>query len=193
MGEAQNGRVECTKCTMCRCEYHWTFGIILGLGAVIEMSEEDRKVVAVNRKAHHEYFIEEKYEAGISLAGTEVKSIRLGKVSLQEAFAKVENGEVWLYNMYIAPYEHGGRFNLDPRRPRKLLLHHYEIARIAGKTQQKGLTLVPLSIYFKRGYAKIELGLARGKKLYDKREAIARRDAEREERRALIDRATTNK
>lgn len=157
------------------------------------MSEQDRKVIAVNRKAHHEYFIEERYEAGISLAGTEVKSLRLGKVSLQEAFAKVENGEVWLYNMYIAPYEHGGRFNLDPRRPRKLLLHHYEIARIAGKTQQKGLTLVPLSIYFKRGYAKIELGLARGKKLYDKREAIARRDAEREERRALIDRSSIDK
>lgn len=153
------------------------------------MPQQGRKVVAVNRKARHEYTIEETYDAGICLAGTEVKSIRAGKVSLQEAFAKVENGEVWLLNMYIAPYEQGGRYNLEPRRPRKLLLHKHEIARLAGYTQQKGLALIPLQIYFERGYAKVELGVGRGKKLYDKRQAIAERDAQREERRALAERA----
>lgn len=153
------------------------------------MPQQGRKVVAVNRKARHEYTIEETYDAGICLAGTEVKSIRAGKVSLQEAFAKVENGEVWLFNMYIAPYEQGGRYNLEPRRPRKLLLHKHEIARLAGYTQQKGLALIPLQIYFERGYAKVELGVGRGKKLYDKRQAIAERDAQREERRALAERA----
>ena len=152
------------------------------------MAQQGRKIVAVNRKARHDYFIEETYDAGICLAGTEVKSIRAGKVNLQDSFARVENGEVWLSNMYVAPYEKGTRFNLEPRRPRKLLLHGFEIARLAGKTQQKGLALIPLQLYFERGYAKIELGLARGKKLYDKRQAIAERDAQREERRALVDR-----
>lgn len=154
------------------------------------MVQQGRKIIAVNRKARHEYFIEETFAAGIALAGTEVKSIRAGKVSLQEGYARVEDGEVWLHNMYIAPYEQGGRFNLDPRRPRKLLLHRFEIARLAGQTQQKGLTLIPLQLYFERGYAKIELGVARGKKLYDKRRAIAERDAQREERRGLVDRTT---
>ena len=152
------------------------------------MSQQGRKVVAVNRRARHEFFIEETCDAGICLAGTEVKSIRAGKVSLQESFARVENGEVWLFNMYIAPYEQGGRFNLEPRRPRKLLLHRFEIVRLAAKTQQKGLALIPLQIYFERGYAKVELGVAKGKKLYDKRQAIAERDAELEARRALAER-----
>ena len=154
------------------------------------MVQQGRKAVAVNRKARHEYFIEETYDAGIALSGTEVKSIRAGKVSLQEAFARIDNGEVWIYNMYIAPYEQGGRYNLDPMRPRKLLLHRKEIIRLAALTQQKGLTLIPLQMYFERGYAKIELGVAKGKKLYDKREAIAERDAQREERRAFADRTS---
>ena len=152
------------------------------------MADKGHKSVIVNRKARHEYFIEETYEAGICLSGTEVKSIRQGKASIQEGFAKVENGEVWLVNMYVAPYEQGARYNLDPRRPRKLLLHRQEIERLAAKSQQKGLTLIPLKMFFERGYAKVELGVGRGKKLYDKREAIAERDAEREQRRALADR-----
>ncbi|MDH7480907.1 MAG: SsrA-binding protein SmpB [Armatimonadota bacterium] len=152
------------------------------------MRQQGRKVIAINRRARHEYFIEETYEAGICLAGTEVKSVRAGKVSLQESFARVENGEVWLYNMYIAPYEFGTRFNLDPRRPRKLLLHRNEIRRLMAWTQQKGLTLIPLQLYFERGYAKIELGVCRGKKLYDKRQAIAERDARREALRSMTGR-----
>jgi SsrA-binding protein len=152
------------------------------------MGQQGRKVVAVNRKARHDYFIEETCDAGICLAGTEVKSIRAGKVNLQDSFAKIENGELWLFNMYIAPYEQGNRFNLEPRRPRKLLMHRFEIARLAAKTQQKGLTLVPLQVYFERGYAKIEIGLARGKRQYDKRDAIAEREADREARRELAER-----
>jgi SsrA-binding protein len=152
------------------------------------MVQQGQKVIAVNRKARHEYFVEETYTAGLCLAGTEVKSIRAGKVSVQESYARVENGEVWLHNMYIAPYEFGTRWNLDPRRPRKLLLHRFEIAKLAGKTQQKGLALIPFKLYFERGHAKVELGLARGKKLYDKRQAIAERDADREARRALEER-----
>lgn len=155
------------------------------------MPQQGQKVIAVNRKARHEYFVEETFDAGLCLAGTEVKSIRAGKVSLQESFARIENGEVWLHNMYIAPYEQGGRYNLEPRRPRKLLLHRHEITRLEAKAAQKGLALIPLKLYFERGYAKIELGIARGKKLYDKREAIAQRDAEREERRALADRRSS--
>ncbi|MCX6376104.1 MAG: SsrA-binding protein SmpB, partial [Armatimonadetes bacterium] len=149
------------------------------------MGQSGRKVIAVNRKARHEYFIEETYDAGIALSGTEVKSIRAGKVSLQESYAKVEDGEMWLVGMHIAPYEQGSRWNLDPIRRRKLLLHKNEIVRLQAKSQQKGLALVPISIFFERGYAKIELGLARGKKLHDKREASAERDAQREERRAF--------
>ena len=151
------------------------------------MGQQGRKVVAVNRKARHEYFIEETFDGGICLAGTEVKSIRAGKVSLQESYAKVEDGEMWLVGMHIAPYEQGSRWNLDPIRRRKLLLHKNEIVRLQAKSQQKGLALIPISIFFERGYAKIELGLARGKKLYDKREAIAERDAQREERRAFAE------
>ena len=154
------------------------------------MVQQGQKTIAVNRKARHEYLIEETYDAGLCLAGTEVKSIRAGNVSIQESFARVQNGEVWLHNMYIAPYEYGSRFNLETRRPRKLLLHRHEIARLAGKSQQKGLALIPIRLYFERGYAKVELGVGRGKKLYDKRQAIAERDAQREERRALVDRTT---
>lgn len=153
------------------------------------MGEKGQKTIAVNRKARHEYFIEETYDAGIALAGTEVKSIRAGKVSLQDAFARVDNGEVWLHNMYIAPYEFGSRFNLEPKRPRKLLLHRHQIEKLRAVTEQKGLTLIPLRIYFERGYAKIELGVAKGKKLYDKREAIAERDARREEERGFAERS----
>lgn len=153
-----------------------------------KMSEAERKTVAVNRKAQHEYFIEETYDAGLCLSGTEVKSIRAGRASIRESFAKIEDGEAWIVNMYIAPYEQGGRFNLDPRRQRKLLLHKHEIARLLGKTQERGMALIPLELYFERGLAKLQLGLARGKKQYDKRRAIAERDAGREERRALVDR-----
>lgn len=143
------------------------------------------KAVVVNRKAKHQYNIEETYETGIVLKGTEVKSLRQGKASLQDAFACVEGEEVWLYNLHISPYEKGNRFNHIPKRTRKLLLNKKEIRRLIGKTQQKGYTLIPLKIYFRSGYAKIELALAKGKKLYDRREEIARRDAQREIRQAL--------
>ena len=152
------------------------------------MAEKGRKIITVNRKARHEYFIEETYDAGIALAGTEVKSIRAGKVSLQDAFARVEDGEVWVHGMYIAPYEFGSRFNLESKRPRKLLLKKNEIERLRAVTEQKGLTIIPLQLYIERGFAKIELGVARGKKLYDKREAIAERDAQREAQRELSER-----
>jgi SsrA-binding protein len=152
------------------------------------MSEEGRKFVAVNRKARHEYFIEDTIEAGICLAGTEVKSIRAGKGSLQDSFVKIENGEAWLYNMYVAPYEQGNRYNQEPRRKRKLLLHKFEIERLAIKSQQKGLALVPIQMYFKHGHAKVEVGLGKGKKLYDKRDSIAEKDMIREQARSLVER-----
>ena len=144
------------------------------------------KVVVRNRRARHDYDILETYEAGIALRGTEVKSLREGKASLQDAYAKVEDGEVWLYQMHISPYEQGGRFNHDPKRPRKLLLHKYEIRKLIGRTQERGLTLVPLKVYFnERGMAKVELALARGKRLYDRRREIARRIEEKDVERAL--------
>lgn len=146
------------------------------------------KVVSDNRKARHDYHIEETYEAGIVLTGTEVKSLRAGKANLRDSFARIENGEVMLHNMHISPYEQGNRFNPDPKRTRKLLLHKHEINKLIGATQQKGLTLVPLKVYFTRGKAKIELALAKGKKIYDKREDIAARDAKREIERAFRDR-----
>ncbi|HLI47092.1 MAG TPA: SsrA-binding protein SmpB [Chthonomonas sp.] len=139
-----------------------------------------RQVVAVNRRARHDYEIGETYEAGIALVGTEVKSLRAGRVNFQDAFCKIEHGEAWLYNMHISPYEQGNRYNTDPKRPRKLLLHRYEIERLRAAAEQKGLTIIPLSIFFERGFAKVEIALARGKKLYDKRESIAERDRERE-------------
>lgn len=148
-------------------------------------TKEPIKIVAENRKARHDYFIEEKYEAGIALKGTEVKSLRAGKVSLRDSYAEVSHGEIFLHNMHISPYDQGNRFNHDPKRTRKLLLHKQEIKRLLGQTTQKGLTLIPLRLYFKKGRAKIELALARGKRLYDKREDLARRDAEREIARAL--------
>jgi len=141
--------------------------------------KEPIKVVATNRRAYHDYHILETLEAGIALRGPEIKSVRQGKISLQEGFARVQGGEVWLENVYIAPYDRGGHYNVDPRRPRKLLLHRDEIRRLIGKTQERGLTLIPLRVYLKNGRAKVELALARGKKLYDKRAAIAEREAQR--------------
>ena len=147
--------------------------------------QESIKVAAKNRKARYDYFIDEKFEAGIALKGTEVKSIRAGKVSLQDSYAEVLGGEVILQSMHISPYDKGNRFNHDPRRPRKLLLHKREIKRLLGQTTQKGYTLIPLRLYFKKGKVKVELALARGKRIYDKRQDIARRDAQREISRAL--------
>lgn len=142
--------------------------------------KRNRKLVANNKKARHDYFIEEVYEAGIVLTGTEIKSIRAGKVSIKESYAKIENGEMIVYGMNISPYEQGNRFNVDPLRPRKLLLHKQEIRKLIGYTTLKGLTLVPLTVYINEdGRAKMEIAVARGKKLYDKRDDIARRDAER--------------
>ena len=143
------------------------------------MSKENVKIVSTNRKARHEYFIEDTIEAGIVLTGTEVKSIRQGKVNIKESYASVENGEVFIHNMHISPYEQGNIYNVDPIRKRKLLLHKREIRKLDAQTAQKGYTLVPLSVYIKNGLVKVELAIAKGKKLYDKREAIAKRDAER--------------
>ena len=143
------------------------------------------KVVATNRKARHEYEIIETIEAGIVLTGTEIKSVREGKVSLKEGFAIIKEGEVWLMDVHIAPYVHGHRDNPDPRRPRKLLLHRREIDRLQGKLAEKGWTLVPLKMYLKNNRAKVELALVRGKKKYDKRREIAKRDADRDLQRAL--------
>lgn len=144
------------------------------------MANEGIKIVAQNKKARHDYFIEDTIEAGIVLSGTEVKSIRQGKVNLKDSYATIEGGEVMLNGMHISPYEQGNIFNKDPLRDRKLLLHRKEINRLTGLIQQKGLTLVPLQLYFKRGKVKVELGIAKGKKLYDKRDDIAKRDAKRE-------------
>jgi SsrA-binding protein len=151
--------------------------------------DKKEKAVATNRKAYHDYFIEEKFEAGIMLQGTEVKSLREGRVNLQDSYASVKDGEVFLYHCHISPYSHGNIANHDPIRVRKLLLHKKEINKLLGKTQQKGLTLIPLRIYFsKRGHAKVELGLAKGKKLYDRRDSIKAREAGREVERAIKDR-----
>ncbi|MGQ9557461.1 MAG: SsrA-binding protein SmpB [Desulfurispora sp.] len=137
-----------------------------------------------NRKARHEYHIIETFEAGIELKGTEVKSLRAGRANLQDSFARIENNELLLYNMHISPYEQGNRFNHEPKRVRRLLMHRQEINRLHSKIREKGLTLIPLKVYFQRGWAKVELALARGKKLYDKRQDIAARDAQREMERA---------
>lgn len=143
------------------------------------MSKETMKLVANNKKAYHDYFIEDKYEAGIVLHGTEVKSLRLGKCSVKESFIRIENGEVFVYGMHISPYEKGNIFNKDPLRVKKLLLHKMEINKLTGKIAEKGCTLVPLQVYFKDGKAKMEIGLARGKKLFDKRQDIAKKDERR--------------
>lgn len=139
-----------------------------------------KKLIANNKKAYHDYFIEEKYEAGISLAGTEVKSLRMGRCSIKEAFIRIEHDEVFVYNMHISPYEKGNIFNKDPLRARKLLLHRQEIRKIQGHITQKGYTIVPLSVYFSGSLVKVEIGLAKGKKLYDKRQDIAKKDQRRE-------------
>lgn len=149
------------------------------------MANEGIKVVAQNKKARHDYFIEQSMETGIVLSGTEVKSIRQGKVNLKDSYATIEGGEVILNGMHISPYEQGNIFNKDPLRDRKLLLHKSEINKLIGYTQQKGMSLVPLQLYFKRGKVKLELGLGKGKKLYDKREDIAERDAKRDIERKL--------
>ena len=148
------------------------------------MGKDSVKLIANNKKAYHDYFIEENYEAGIALHGTEVKSVRMGKCSIKEAFIRIENGEVIAYGLHISPYEKGNIFNRDPLRPKKLLMHKYEINKLAGKIAEKGYTLVPLKVYIKGSLIKVEIGLARGKKLYDKRQDIAkkvqRREVERE-------------
>ncbi|HLK61423.1 MAG TPA: SsrA-binding protein SmpB [Chthonomonadaceae bacterium] len=154
-------------------------------------SDPDRnakKLITTNRRARHEYFIEETFDAGIALVGTEVKSLRAGRVNLQDAFCRIENNEAWVYNMHISPFEQGNRYNVEPMRKRKLLLHSWEIHELQTKTEQKGLTIVPLTLFFQRGFAKMEIALARGKKLYDKRDAIAERDQEREMRRQVVGR-----
>ena len=142
--------------------------------------EKGTRLIANNKKAYHDYFIEEKYEAGISLHGTEVKSVRMGKCSIKEAYIRIENEEALLYGMHISPYEKGNIFNRDPLRVKKLLLHKNEIRRMKGKIAEKGYTLVPLQVYFKNSLIKVEIGLARGKKLYDKRADIAKKDIRRE-------------
>lgn len=143
-------------------------------------SKESMKLIANNKKAYHDYFIEGTYEAGICLHGTEVKSLRMGKCSIKESFVRVEDGEVFVYNMHISPYEKGNIFNKDPLRVKKLMLHRYEINKIMGKMTEKGYTLVPTKVYFKGSLVKVEIGLAKGKKLYDKRQDIAKKDQRRE-------------
>lgn len=148
-------------------------------------SESGRKVIATNRKARHEYEILERFEAGLVLKGPEVKSLRDGKVGFQDAFARIERGEAWLHSLHISPYEQANRFNVDPLRPRKLLMHRSEIRRLIGKVEEKGLTLIPTELYFKGGVAKVTIALARGRKLYDKREKLRRDVQEREAQRAV--------
>ena len=146
----------------------------------------ERKIITNNKKARHDYFIEEEYEAGLVLTGTEIKSVRAGGVNLRDSFAKMDaRGEVWVYNMHISPYEKGNRFNADPLRPKKLLLNKREIRKLVGFTQQQGLTLIPVDVYLLNGKAKMTLAVARGKKLYDKREDIKKRDQSRQAERDL--------
>lgn len=144
------------------------------------MNKEGRKLIANNKKAYHEYFLEEEYEAGIELHGTEVKSMRMGKCSIKESFIRIEKGEVWIYQMHISPYEKGNIFNRDPLRPKKLLLHNTEINKLLNKTKETGYTIVPVEVYLNNGLVKVKIALARGKKLYDKRADIAKKDMKRE-------------
>ncbi|MBR1634705.1 MAG: SsrA-binding protein SmpB [Lachnospiraceae bacterium] len=144
------------------------------------MAEKSRKLIANNKKASHDYFFEEVYEAGISLVGTEVKSLRMGKCSIKEAFIRIEDGEAVIYQMHISPYEMGNIMNKDPIRPRKLLLHRHEIRKLTGQIAQKGYTIVPVEVYFSGGLVKLKIALAKGKKLYDKRHDIAKKDQRRE-------------
>ncbi|AET70828.1 SsrA-binding protein [Desulfosporosinus orientis DSM 765] len=152
------------------------------------MSSGGIKVVAENRKAFHDYFIEDRIEAGIILTGTEIKSIRNGRINLKDSYARIDDGEVWVHQMHISPYEQGNRFNHDPLRPRKLLMHRSEINKLVGKIQQQGLTLIPIKIYLKKGMAKVELAVGQGKKNYDKRQALAEKEGKRDIERALRDR-----
>ncbi|MDL2297978.1 SsrA-binding protein SmpB [Synergistaceae bacterium OttesenSCG-928-D05] len=148
------------------------------------------KTVAQNRKARHEYFIVESFETGIVLSGTEIKSVREGQANLKDGFAKIENGELWLYNVHISPYEKGSYYNKDPLRPRKLLVHRQQIRKLLAQTREKGFTLIPLKLYLKQGrWAKLELGVAKGKQLHDKRDTAAARDADREMERAMRQKA----
>lgn len=151
------------------------------------MNSKTEKTIATNRKAYHEYNILEKLEAGIVLAGSEVKSLRLGRANLKDSYGRVEKGELWLVNLHISPYEQANIWNHEPRRPRKLLMHKNEIRRLAIKVEERGLTLVPLRLYFKNGRAKVEIAVARGKKIYDRRDAIAKRDVDRDVARELKD------
>ena len=144
------------------------------------MAKTEKKLIANNKKAYHDYFILEKYEAGLVLHGTEVKSLRMGKCSIKEAFIRVEDGEMYIYGMHISPYEKGNIFNKDPLRPRKLLMHKKEIQKMLGKIAQKGYTIVPVEVYFKGSLVKVQVALAKGKKLYDKRQDIAKKDQKRE-------------
>ena len=153
-----------------------------------QKTDDGARVVATNRKAYHDYFIEEKLEAGIVLTGTEVKSLRDGKVNLRESYASIARGEIFLHQCHISPYSHGNIANHDPVRTRKLLLHRKQIEKLLGKTQQKGLTLIPMDLYFRKGYAKLTLAVAKGRKLYDKREKLRRRTQEREAERAMRER-----
>ena len=154
-------------------------------GGELAVAEKGVKIAATNRKAYHDYFIDEKFEAGIELFGTEVKSIRQGTLNLKDSFCIVKNGELWLYGMHISPYEKGNIFNREPERVRRLLMHKKEINKLLARTKQDGYSLIPLSVYFKNSRVKVELGLARGKKLYDKRDSMAKRDAGREMDRAM--------
>jgi SsrA-binding protein len=149
------------------------------------VTKGDQKIVASNRKARHEFEVLETVEAGIELKGPEVKSIRAGNVSFRDAHARVERGQIWLHSLHVSPYEQANRFNVDPVRPRRLLLNKQEIRRLAAKVEEKGLTLVPLDLHFSRGYVKVSLAVARGRKLHDKREALKRREQDREARRAV--------
>lgn len=149
----------------------------------MDKKQDGFKLLANNKKAYYDYFIEDKWEAGIELFGTEVKSIRMGKVSIKESYIKIEKGEVFVYNMHVSPYEKGNIFNRNPIRVRKLLLHRAEINKLTGKTAEQGYTIVPLQVYIKNGLCKVEIGLAKGKKLYDKRDSIAKKDVRREHER----------
>ncbi|MBD3387242.1 SsrA-binding protein SmpB [candidate division KSB1 bacterium] len=156
------------------------------------MSTPSQNTVVKNKKAFRDYEISERYEAGIMLQGTEVKSLREGRISFKDSYARIVNDEIWVYNLHISPYHHGSNWNHDPTRPRKLLLHKYEIKRLRGKVEERGFTLIPLQMYFKNGKAKIEIGLARGKKLHDKRKDIAKKDAQRDAERELKNRYRIN-
>ena len=170
---------ECSAVQRVVVEWFYDFGDRERLGRIMA-KKETQKMIANNKKAFHDYFIDETYEAGIALHGTEVKSMRMGKCSIKEAFIRIENGEVFVYGMHVSPYEKGNIFNKDPLRVKKLLMHRYEINKLLGKIKEKGYTLVPLQVYFKEGKVKVEVGLARGKKLYDKRADIAKKDQRRE-------------